>query len=157
MTLLVSFVVSLAFCCQKSATLKQWLFLDLHIWKVLGSNTWMKATTSTWVLLWLLQCWTTGSLYEGQFVRECIQKFPDWVDKEIITINTGWEATQRVMAVKLTRLIHKIAIQLHLVAESCTTRSSRCRRPVRKLLDTPSYCCVTWMTLHLLLIKVALE
>jgi hypothetical protein len=40
---------------------------------------------------------------------------------------------------KLTRLTHKIAIQLHLVAESCTICGSRSRRPVRKLLDTPSY------------------
>jgi hypothetical protein len=31
------------------------------------------------------------------------------------------------------------AIQLHLVAESCTICSSHSRRPVRKLLDTPSY------------------
>jgi hypothetical protein len=31
---------------------------------------------------------------------------------------THWEATQNVMAEKLTRLTHKIAIQLHLVAES---------------------------------------
>jgi hypothetical protein len=46
---------------------------------------------------------------------------------------------QRVMAAKLTRLTHKIAIQLHLVAESCTICSSRSTRPVRKLLDTPSY------------------
>jgi hypothetical protein len=38
------------------------------------------------------------------------------------------------MAAKLTRLTHKIAIQLHLVAESCTIYSSRSRRPVRKLL-----------------------
>jgi len=38
------------------------------------------------------------------------------------------------MGAKLTRLTHKIAIQLHLVAES----SSRSRRPVRKLLDTTS-------------------
>jgi len=38
------------------------------------------------------------------------------------------------MVVKLT---HKIAIQLHLVAG--TICSSRSRRPVRKLLDTPSY------------------
>jgi len=30
-------------------------------------------------------------------------------------------------------------IQLHLVAESRTICSSRSRRPVRKLLDTPSY------------------
>jgi hypothetical protein len=43
------------------------------------------------------------------------------------------------MAAKLTRLTHKIAIQLHLVAESCNICSSRSRRPVRKLLDTPSY------------------
>jgi hypothetical protein len=43
------------------------------------------------------------------------------------------------MAAKVTRLAHKIAIQLHLVAESCTICSSRSRRPVQKLLDTPSY------------------
>jgi hypothetical protein len=40
---------------------------------------------------------------------------------------------------KLTRLTHKIAIQLHLVAESCSICTSRSRRPVRKLLDTHSY------------------
>jgi hypothetical protein len=43
------------------------------------------------------------------------------------------------MAANLTRLTHKITIQLHLVAESCTICSSRSKRPVRKLLDTPSY------------------
>jgi len=43
------------------------------------------------------------------------------------------------MVAKLIRLTHKIAIQLHLVAESCTICSSRSRRPVRKLLDTLSY------------------
>jgi hypothetical protein len=43
------------------------------------------------------------------------------------------------MAAKLMRLTHKITIQLHLVAENCTTCSSRSRRPVRKLLDTLSY------------------
>jgi hypothetical protein len=42
------------------------------------------------------------------------------------------------MEAKLTRLTHKIAIQLHIVAESCTTCSSRSRRPVPKLLDTSS-------------------
>jgi hypothetical protein len=52
---------------------------------------------------------------------------------------TRWEAIQRVMATKLIRLTHKAAIQLQVVAESCTNRSSRSRRPVRKLLDTPSY------------------
>jgi hypothetical protein len=43
------------------------------------------------------------------------------------------------MAAKLTRLTHKIAIQLHLVAKSCTICSFRSRRPVRKLSDTPSH------------------
>jgi hypothetical protein len=43
------------------------------------------------------------------------------------------------MAAKLTRLTHKIAIQLHLVAESCTICSSRSRWPVWKLFDIPSY------------------
>jgi len=43
------------------------------------------------------------------------------------------------MKAKLTRLTHKIAIQLHLVLESCTICNPRSRRPVRKLLDTPSY------------------
>jgi hypothetical protein len=59
-----------------------------------------------------------------------------------ITINTHLEATQRAMAAELTRLTHRRAIQLHLVAESCTICSSRSRRSVRKLSDTPSYVCV---------------
>jgi hypothetical protein len=73
-------------------------------------------------------------------VRGCIQKFPDWVDKYTLAkINTRWEAIRSVMAAKLTRLTHKIAIELHVVAESCTICSSRSRRSIRKLLDTPSY------------------
>jgi hypothetical protein len=55
------------------------------------------------------------------------------------TRSTRWETIQRFMAAKLTRLTHKIATQLHLVTESCTLCSSRSRRPVRKLLDTPAY------------------
>jgi hypothetical protein len=43
------------------------------------------------------------------------------------------------MAAKLTRLTHKTAIQLYLVAESFTICSSRSRRPVRKILGTHSY------------------
>jgi len=43
------------------------------------------------------------------------------------------------MASKLTRLTHKMAIQLLLVADSSTFRSSRSRRPVRKLLNTSSH------------------
>jgi hypothetical protein len=69
--------------------------------------------------------------------RGCIQKFPDWVDNEIniaTTINTHWEATQRVMVAKLTMLAHKMEIQPYLVAESCIICSYRCRRSVRELL-----------------------
>jgi len=51
------------------------------------------------------------------------------------------------MATKLTRLTHKIAIQLHLVAESCSICSSRSRRPVRKLMNTPSYL-TTWVKMN---------
>jgi hypothetical protein len=41
------------------------------------------------------------------------------ITKYMLTFGIArWEATQRVMAAKLTRLIHKIAIQLHLVAET---------------------------------------
>jgi len=43
------------------------------------------------------------------------------------------------MITKLTRLAHKIAIKVYLVAEKCTICSFRSRRPVRKLLDTPSW------------------
>jgi hypothetical protein len=43
------------------------------------------------------------------------------------------------MTAKLTRLAHKIVIQLHLVAESWSICSSRSRRPVRRLLDKLSY------------------
>jgi hypothetical protein len=73
--------------------------------------------------------------YEGvskSFQAESITKY------KLTTINTQ-EATQRVMVAKLTRLTHKIAIQLHLVADSCTICSSHSRQLVKKLLDTPSY------------------
>jgi hypothetical protein len=48
-------------------------------------------------------------------------------------ISTRCEATQRVMVAKLTRLTHKVAIQLNLAAESCPICSSRSRLPVQKL------------------------
>jgi hypothetical protein len=43
------------------------------------------------------------------------------------------------MESKFTKLTHKIAKQLHVVAESSTICSSRSRRPVRRLLDIPSH------------------
>jgi hypothetical protein len=69
------------------------------------------------------------ALYEGvskSFRTELITKYT-------LTFGiTRWEATQRVMAAKLTRLTH-------LVTESCTIFSSRSSWPARKLLDTLSY------------------
>jgi hypothetical protein len=54
------------------------------------------------------------------------------------------------MAAKLTILTHKIVIQLHLVAESCTIYTYRSRRLARKLLDTLSYMhLVIWYILTL--------
>jgi hypothetical protein len=80
-----------------------------------------------------------STLFSNTFIiGRSIQKFPDCVNNEIKT-NTRSEATQRVMAAKLTRLTHKITIQLHLMAETCTIRSSSSRMPVRKLLDMPSH------------------
>jgi hypothetical protein len=62
------------------------------------------------------------------------------ITKYMLTFGiTRWETTQKVMAAKLTRVTHKIAIQLNLVAESCTIFSSCSKRPVRKLLDKPSF------------------
>jgi hypothetical protein len=51
------------------------------------------------------------------------------------------------MAAKLTRLTHKTAIQLQLVAQNCTICSSRSRRPARKLLDTLSYSDSVWISM----------
>jgi hypothetical protein len=68
-------------------------------------------------------------MYEGvskSFRTESITKY---------TLTFG--ITQRVMAAKLTRLTHKIAIQLHLVADSCTICSSRSRRSVWKIWIHP--------------------
>jgi hypothetical protein len=73
-------------------------------------------------------------MYEGvskSFRTESITKYM------LTKINIRLGATQRIMAAKLTRLTHKISIQLHLVAENYTICSSSPRRPVRKLLDTP--------------------
>jgi len=80
-------------------------------------------------LLWLFAAVNTWG---------CIQKFrTESITTYTLTFGiTLWEATKRVMMAKLTRLAYKIATQLHLVAEICTSRSSHSRRPVRKLLDT---------------------
>jgi hypothetical protein len=55
------------------------------------------------------------------------------------------------MMAKLTRLAHKIVIQVHLVAESYTICNSLSRCPVWELLDTPSYMADMWF--HIVQIK----
>jgi hypothetical protein len=76
--------------------------------------------------------WSYTRVFKS-FRTESITKYT------LTTINTSWEATQKVMVAKLTRLTQKIAIQLHPMAESCTICSSRSKQPVRKLWNTPSY------------------
>jgi len=73
--------------------------------------------------------WGRRNMYEGlsrSFWTDSVTKYT------LTAIDTRWEATQRVMAEKLTRLTHKIA-------ETCTICSSNSRQPVWKLLDMPSY------------------
>jgi hypothetical protein len=68
-----------------------------------------------WNYIQLCNSW--NRLYDGvtkSFRTESITIYT------LTTIYTRWETTQRVMAANLTRLTHKIAIQLHLVVESCT-------------------------------------
>jgi hypothetical protein len=91
--------------------------------------------------------------YVPYFIYESVSKSfrTDSITKyTLATINTCWEATKRVMAANLIRVTHKIAIQLHLVAESSIIWSSRSRQPVRKLLDTPSYIPLdTWIRVRI--------
>jgi len=109
------------------------LDLDIGLMRMVGK----KADVTTMKIL--------SSRTFKSFLWGCIQKFADWVitKYKLTTISTRWEVTQRVMATEVTTLTHKIAIQLHLVAKNCTTCSSRSSRPVRKLLDTPSYISAT--------------
>jgi hypothetical protein len=79
----------------------------------------------------------SSTVYEGvskSFQTELITKYT-----LTFSVITRQEATQRVMVTKLTRLAHKIAIQLHVVVESCTICSSHSRWPVWKLMVTPLY------------------
>jgi len=78
------------------------------------------------------------NMYEGlskSFRTESITKYT-------LTFGiTRWKATKSVTPAKFTRLTHKTAIKLHLVAESCTIFSSRPRRPVRKFWIRPRIFC----------------
>jgi hypothetical protein len=79
---------------------------------------WFKARMildSSWVRISLeARTYARVFLYEG--VTKSFRT--DSITKSTTTNTTSWEATQMVMAAKLTRLTHNIAIQLNLVAES---------------------------------------
>jgi hypothetical protein len=107
---------------------------DLSSFRLLSKNLKIKIYKNIIVPAALYGC--KNSSFTKRRTTESVSKI---FRTESITKYNRSEATKRVMAAKLTRLTHKIAIQLHLVAERCTICSSRSRRPVRKLLDTPSY------------------
>jgi len=80
--------------------------------------------------------------YVPYFIYESVSKSfrTDSITKHTFReINTRWEAIWRVLAANLARLTQKIAIQLHVVAESCDIFTCLSWRLVRELLDTPSY------------------
>jgi hypothetical protein len=116
---------------RRSSTAPWWTCRDTAVQSVLHLSDVLRASQVT-LTPCVRRLMTADFVYEGvskSFRTESITKYT------LTIINTRWEATQSVMVTKLTRLIHKIAIQLHLVAESCTICSSRSRWPFRKLLD----------------------
>jgi hypothetical protein len=73
-------------------------------------------------------------------LRGCIQKFSDWVDKEIKAYNYKHSLRRNTKGYdgKTHYTDSHNMIKLHLVADNSTICSSRSRRLVRKLLDTLS-------------------
>jgi len=63
--------------------------------------------------------WISPVLGES-IIRECIQKFPDWVENDVYAylLHFSFRCNTKGYGDKITRLTHKIAIELHLVAES---------------------------------------
>jgi hypothetical protein len=97
----------------------------------------MKVQFATWQKIFLGKDKVVPMLKHIIEIRGCIQKSPDWVDNEINSKFT--EKKHKGLWLQNSLDWHKIAIQLHLVAESYTVCSSRSRRLVWKLFDTPSY------------------
>jgi len=118
------------FGCVWSEITRSWFTIPTYIAPLLRSNLGLK-----WLNFLHVRC-----VFFERAVRGCIQKFPDGVDNDIINNNKhSLRSNTKGYGSKITRLTHKIAIQLELVTESCTICSSRSTRPVRKLLDdTPS-------------------
>jgi hypothetical protein len=83
---------------------------------------------------------TQISQSNAEVIRGCIQKFPDEVDYEIYVYL--WYYSLRSNSKGRGGKTHYTDSQnsdTTAMAESCTICSARSRRPVRKLLDTPSY------------------
>jgi hypothetical protein len=80
-------------------------------------------------------------VFQPQYCTRVYPKVPGLSRNEIYAYNNkrSLRSNIKVMAAKLTRLTHKIVIQLHPVAENCAICSSNSRWTARKLLDTPSY------------------
>jgi hypothetical protein len=109
------------------------------------SCVWFTGSSCEWAislsgeLLWEIYFTSRKGCSLNLDVRGCVLKFPDWVDNEIDIDDNKHSFRSNTNACDgKIHLSHKIAIQLLLVAERCTICSSRSKRPVRKLLDTPS-------------------
>jgi hypothetical protein len=103
-----------------------------------GFHTSLPSSKSVFVKSLNTQLWSGRTRFSYESMSKSSRT--ESVKKYTLAFGTSrQEATQRVMAAKLIRLTHKIAIQLHLVAESSTTYSYRSRLQVRKLLDIPPY------------------
>jgi hypothetical protein len=110
------------------------MFPSLPPW---GSTQQVPSKRRQYIPLWLAAL--TRGLYGEQYEEVSRSFGTDSLTTYMFTFGiTRWQA--RVMAAKLTRLTHKIAIQLHLMAESSKICSSRSRRPVPKIWIQPRMC-----------------
>jgi hypothetical protein len=111
-----------------------------HLFRLLN-YTWIPLHGISPSFLKILKTNNNGRIHpNGVHVPGCIQKFPDWVDNEINNNSSNKHSlrsnTNGYGGKTHKTDSHKIALQLRLLAESCTTCSSGSRWPIQKLLDT---------------------
>jgi hypothetical protein len=122
-----------------------WTYVTTY-WRIRSLSLIINLGTRSYTLIGVLRSlkrirtgiqWTSSNPDVGtanvnrKYIWESISKSfrTQSITKCMLTIiNTRWEAIQRVIAAKLPRLTHKMALQLHLVSESCNICSSRSRR-----------------------------
>jgi hypothetical protein len=80
----------------------------------------MKTYTTFWSVKLKGRSYSEDLGVNGRIIQECIQKFPDWVDNEIYAYNNkhSLRSDTKNYDNKIHWMTHKIATQLHLVAES---------------------------------------